>query len=248
MFDRMNWLTRWFHQTGHHVAHGLLVLSLMFIGAGALPGHSPELLDMASANAAALPEHGLTGVEVQRELERSLIRDLMRAHRRGADPRWLDQIATAIHEEASGAGIDPLLVASIVANESSFRPRAVSHMGAVGLMQLRPFVARDVADRSAIEWRGLETLYEPQLNVRLGARYFGELVERFDGDPHLALTAYNYGPTHVSNQVSLGAYAGSGYASRVLDLYSRLSARRGQLAAGALPARPTAAPGATTTI
>jgi soluble lytic murein transglycosylase len=106
-------------------------------------------------------------------------------------------------------------------------------------MQLRPFVARDVAHRTAVDWNGLETLYEPRLNVRLGARYFDELVERFDGDSSVALTAYNFGPTHVATQLSLGTYAGSGYASSILDLYAHLSARRGSFTAEAAPVAPT---------
>ena len=65
--------------------------------------------------------------------------------------------------------------------ESSFRPGAVSEAGAVGLMQLRPFVAQDVAERNDLLWSGEITLVEPNQNVRLGVRYYRELVDRFQG-------------------------------------------------------------------
>lgn len=158
--------------------------------------------------------------------DRETILSVVRQHRRQANEDWLHMLADAIYQESIEAAVDPLLVASIVAKESSFRTRAVSHAGAVGLMQLRPWVARDVAERSDLEWAGRETLHSPNLNVRLGILYYKELMERFEGDAIKALTAYNYGPTRVSRQVREGSYAASNYAKRVLELYDQLSARR----------------------
>jgi soluble lytic murein transglycosylase len=150
---------------------------------------------------------------------------LARQHRSALDPERLFVLAETIDREAATAGVDPLLVAAIVATESSFRTRVVSHAGAVGLMQLRPWVARDVARRSDLEWNGFDTLTHPENNVRLGIRYYGELVERFDGDERLALIAYNRGPTRVTRQMSRNGYLPSRYADRVLGLYEDLSAR-----------------------
>ena len=109
---------------------------------------------------------------------------------------------------------------------SSGCSRIVSRAGAVGLMQLRPFVAEDLAARRNIEWNGIETLHEPDLNVRLGILYLKELMGRFEGDIQKALTAYNYGPTRVSRQLRRGTYAGSDYADRVIGLYDRLIEER----------------------
>jgi len=150
---------------------------------------------------------------------------LARQHRSSLDAERLFVLAATTDQESSTAGIDPLLVAAIVATESSFRTRAVSHAGAVGLMQLRPWVARDVARRSDVEWNGYETLTHPEDNVRLGIRYYGELVERFDGDERIALIAYNRGPTRVTQQMSHGSRLSSRYADRVLGLYEDLNAR-----------------------
>jgi len=160
--------------------------------------------------------------EICRAVERDTILSLVRQHRAAASPDFQHAIVDAIQLEALRAEVDPLLVASIVAKESSFRTRVVSHKGAVGLMQLRPFVARDVSKRADVNWAGVETLNSPQLNVRLGVSYYKELVDRFEGDVHKALTAYNYGPTRVARQLRQGTYRNSSYAREILDLYSRL--------------------------
>jgi len=158
--------------------------------------------------------------------DRDRILDMVREHRRRASESWREQLTDAIYQEALSAEIDPLFVASIVATESSFKSRVVSRAGAVGLMQLRPFVARDVADRNDVEWSGLETLHSPRLNVRLGIVYYKELVLRFDGNEALALTAYNRGPSRLSGQLKNGTYRSSSYADTVLRLYTALDQDR----------------------
>jgi soluble lytic murein transglycosylase-like protein len=158
--------------------------------------------------------------------QRLAILEMVGDYRSRASAPSRRELADAIYRESVAAEVDPLLVASIVARESSFRSRAVSRVGAVGLMQLRPFVARNVAQRSSIEWNGMETLHSPDRNLRLGILYYKELLERFDGDHEIALTAYNYGPTRVSLQVARGTYRGSRYADRILDLYGSLSLQR----------------------
>ena len=160
--------------------------------------------------------------------ERDAILTLVRNHRRGASEEWRQTLADAIYDESVAAAIDPLMVASIVARESSFKSRVVSRHGAVGLMQLRPFVAEEVAGRGQVDWQGRETLMSPSLNVRLGILYYQELIVRFDGDSRAALTAYNYGPTRVSRQIRDGVYNGSDYADRIIALYSRLDTKREQ--------------------
>lgn len=150
------------------------------------------------------------------------IESIVRSHRPTAEDAWVRALTEAVYFESLAANADPLMIASIVASESSFQSRVVSHVGAVGLMQLRPFVARDVAERRQVAWNGMETLYAPDVNVRLGVLYFNELVERFDGDVRTALTAYNYGPTRVSRMIRAGTYDGSRYADAILERYERL--------------------------
>jgi hypothetical protein len=151
--------------------------------------------------------------------DRSTVISMVRRHRPTVNEDWCQTLADAIYDESIAASVDPLLVASIVAVESSFQSSVVSTMGAVGLMQLRPFVAEAVADRVSVEWKGAATLHEPHINVRLGVEYYRALLVRFDGDRHVALTAYNHGPTRVSGWIRAGTYDGSEYATRVLTTY-----------------------------
>lgn len=155
--------------------------------------------------------------------QRETILELVREHRRTTDDEWVRHLAETIFDESVDAEVDPLLIAAIVAKESSFKSRVVSRAGAVGLMQLRPFVAREVADQIEVEWSGRQTLNSPALNVRLGIHYYKDLVDRFEGDEDKALTAYNYGPTRVRSQLRAGTYAGSRYAREILELYRSLS-------------------------
>ena len=171
----------------------------------------------------------LLRAEARAHVEREMLRALVREHRRVADDSWRDHLVEVIHREATRAGVDPLLVAAIVARESSFRSLVVSRAGAVGLMQLRPFVARDLALRTELEWREGETLKRPESNVRLGIDYYREMMQRFDGDPHLALAAYHRGPSRLKRELRRGSFVGSGYARGVLELYGELDARRRSL-------------------
>jgi soluble lytic murein transglycosylase len=160
--------------------------------------------------------------EARSMLEYEQVLDVVRDHRQAARDTWRRTLAKAIVKEAQAEHVDPLLIASIVARESSFRTRVVSHAGAVGLMQLRPWVAEDLALRTDVEWAGVQTLHTPHLNVRLGVRYYKELLERF-GDERIALTAYCYGPSRVARQLRRGTYSGSRYAEDILGLYRRLT-------------------------
>jgi soluble lytic murein transglycosylase len=163
------------------------------------------------------------------QIDRQTINNLIDEHRGDADVEWRAHVTDVIYEEAMAEGIDPLLVAAIVARESSFRVSVVSHAGAVGLMQLRPFVARELARENQLEWEGREALHQAQLNVRLGTTYYSKLVQRFEGDAMLALAAYHRGPTRLRRQLARGTFSGSRYAQDVLGLYASLNARRNEL-------------------
>ncbi|MBW2390575.1 MAG: lytic transglycosylase domain-containing protein [Deltaproteobacteria bacterium] len=115
----------------------------------------------------------------------------------------IDQLAHTILSEARRAEIEPRLILGLIQVESSGNPRAVSKVGALGLMQLRPRTAAAMARESAIPWEGPESLFEPNLNVQLGVRYLTVLIDRF-GDIDIALAAYNWGPTRIARVIRSG--------------------------------------------
>ncbi len=81
-------------------------------------------------------------------------------------------------------GVDPLLLYSVMHQESSFKSRAISPKGARGLMQLMPLTAARY---------GVTNIFDPKQNIEGGARYLHFLLDHFDGDLNLALAGYNAG-------------------------------------------------------
>lgn len=97
---------------------------------------------------------------------------------------------------AARAGVDPMLVAGLIRQESAFNPKAVSHAGADGLMQLMPKTARKMA-RQVHAGYSHSLLFDPDYNTRLGTTYFASL-EKSAGGVEAALAAYNAGEDRVA--------------------------------------------------
>ena len=117
-----------------------------------------------------------------------------------------------IRDTAERHELDPFLLAAVAEVESRFQARAVSHRGAVGLMQVLPSTAESPA----------EYLTDPKANLEAGARYLGRLLDRYDGDLELALAAYNAGPTNVRRYGGVPPFRETRqYVEKVLSLYVR---------------------------
>ncbi len=99
----------------------------------------------------------------------------------------------AIREAARQTGVPAHLLFGIVREESAFDLSALSRAGARGLMQLMPATGREVAHKLGLPY-STARLDEPGYNVRLGATYFGQLLEMFGNRTELALAGYNGGP------------------------------------------------------
>jgi soluble lytic murein transglycosylase-like protein len=91
-----------------------------------------------------------------------------------------------IHDAATRAGVDPLLVRAVIQVESAYQPTARSPKGAMGLMQLMPATARRYSVRDP---------YDPTSNIEAGTRHLKTLLDRFELS--LALAAYNAGEAAV---------------------------------------------------
>ncbi len=126
---------------------------------------------------------------------------------------------------ASESNLPLSLLIAVARGESDFDANARSSANAFGLMQIQwPGTARHLGIQR------LRDLYDPCTNVRAGARYLRELLVRYDGDLHLALAAYNYGPSRIrvnagGNDIPEGARWYSGYIYRHLR-YVRAGAAR----------------------
>ena len=98
---------------------------------------------------------------------------------------------------SSKASISSTWAYGIARSESLFMRDVRSSAGAIGLMQLMPATGRSVAKALRLRYSGLNTLTDPESNIRLGTRYLGQMEERYGGNLVLATAAYNAGPHRV---------------------------------------------------
>jgi len=107
--------------------------------------------------------------------------------------------------------VDADLIASVIAVESNFEPKAISRRDARGLMQLLPETAARL---------GVKDVFDPRENIDAGTRYLGDLLKRYDNNLALALAAYNAGPEKVEKFGSVPPYAETiSYVRRVKRAY-----------------------------
>ncbi len=119
------------------------------------------------------------------------------------------RVDTPVRYLADRYGTDRLLIKAIIAIESCFDPKAVSRVGARGLMQLMPYTASAV---------GVEDSFDIQQNLRGGVEYFTRMHERYNGNTAYALAAYNAGPNAVDRHDGIPPYPETqDYVRRVLE-------------------------------
>jgi soluble lytic murein transglycosylase len=106
-----------------------------------------------------------------------------------------------VHAAATDAGLEPVLVASLIRQESLWEPKALSPAGARGLMQVMPATGRELARNAGLVGFDADQLFDPATNVRLGVRHLASQIRRFDGDVVRTLAAYNAGGTPVRRWV-----------------------------------------------
>lgn len=124
-------------------------------------------------------------------------------------------LSAAIYDIALAEGIHPSVGFQVVKVESRFAPNARSSRGAIGYTQIRVSTAR-AYDPKITE----AELHRRDVNLRLGFRYFRDLMERYR-DLDLALLAYNRGPTKVDSIRSAGGDPANGYAETIRKGLSR---------------------------
>ncbi|MGH0037550.1 MAG: transglycosylase SLT domain-containing protein [Myxococcota bacterium] len=160
--------------------------------------------------AGAVPE----AAEERADTPRALLVDWFRVHSSALEDDEIASAADCILRESERRGLDAALVLAVIEVESAGDAFAFSSAGAVGLMQLRPSTAEATARRAGLDWRGVASLAEPEVNIQLGVAYLRELIDRF-GSVEAALAAYNLGPSRLASRLARGDPMPSAYARRV---------------------------------
>lgn len=183
-------------------------------------------LALTAAILALTTERGrLQRLEQQREEAAAEYQRLVARHTVNETRPWIEKYALE-------NGIEPAYAAAVILRESSYDPKAVSSVGARGLMQLMPDTFEQVR-LNLRESTTFEDMFDPETNIRYGCWYLGYLSRIFDGDPIEMACAYHAGPNNV--KLWIMNYAADGehlqlaeipmedtryYAGKVCDAYS----------------------------
>lgn len=132
-------------------------------------------------------------------------------------PLFTEPYRAEIQTAALEFGVDPALVRAVIHAESAFNEKALSPVGAQGLMQLMPGTAAELGVKNALT---------AEENIRGGVNYLAKMLARFDGDIRLATAAYNAGPGAVTRYNGVPPYAETkAYVHRVGILHERYATR-----------------------
>jgi soluble lytic murein transglycosylase len=110
----------------------------------------------------------------------------------------LSDAAFPVVDLGSTGSIERALALALTRQESGFNAAAVSSSGALGLMQLLPSTAQEVAGKLSLPFVQSKLTTDPAYNVQLGTQYLGQMLQRFGGSYELAAAAYNAGPNRVA--------------------------------------------------
>jgi peptidoglycan lytic transglycosylase len=126
-----------------------------------------------------------------------------------SNPPWFERLRYPLHYSeyvrvhARENHLDPALLAAVIYQESKFDAGAESKSGAIGLMQLTPATAHGIAIRTGGSRFQTSDLLDPEINIRYGAWYLGNLFRKYR-DERLVLAAYNAGQGNVDKWRSQG--------------------------------------------
>jgi soluble lytic murein transglycosylase-like protein len=134
----------------------------------------------------------------------------------------INKYDTLINSSAEAQNVDPDLIKAIIAAESNGNPKAVSKAQAKGLMQLIDGTAKSM---------GVKNVFNPSDNINGGTKYFGSLMEKYNGNVKMALAAYNAGPGAVDKYNGIPPYKETqNYVNKVLNYYSVMKAKQQEIA------------------
>lgn len=131
------------------------------------------------------------------------------------------RLVNVISDECRKYDYDPMFLMALILTESSFRSGQVSSAGALGLMQIRPFVGKSLADKIGTEWEGADMLLQPDVNIRMGALHLFEMILKFR-DVRQAIVSYNLGEAELRSRVRENKPLPRAFFDRVISNYDML--------------------------
>ncbi|HYM75852.1 MAG TPA: lytic transglycosylase domain-containing protein [Candidatus Dormibacteraeota bacterium] len=170
------------------------------------PVPSANTASMKAARSAAAEVSQYYGHESNQSANAKILAANSHGHQATAD-----EVDQSIVMAAARHNVDPNLVRAVVKVESNFNSNAVSHKGAMGLMQLMPKTARELKVKNP---------FDPQQNVDAGVRHLKYLLDNYNGDVNLTLAAYNAGEGAVRRSAGVPHYSETqNYVKRITNLY-----------------------------
>ena len=178
-------------------AAGKRIIALVQIGAYELAGQS--LLSRYFQQAEAQAETYLT-IALAGRMPATAFRIADRMARRDGRQFDIALFPTPVWQPRRGFRRDRALVFAVMRQESAFRPAAISHAGARGLMQIMPATARFTARLGRVPFEGVWRLFDPQFNILLGDSFLAYLLARptINGNLLFAVAAYNAGEGNLA--------------------------------------------------
>jgi hypothetical protein len=143
-----------------------------------------------------------------------LLRDYLEEVRLRIPRATCQAMVDAIADASIHYGVPPETILAVIRIESGFDVNAESEAGAIGLMQLLPSTAQELAQELRIQWTD-GILRDPAANIRIGTYYLTKLLGQFN-DLSTALSAYNEGPGRIAERALQGGGPSSGYPQKVL--------------------------------
>jgi len=208
------------------VRRALFILAIITVSATSLAGQTYQVDNFDFPNAVKIQTPKLEPSKPKRliHLTSQIINPSLAGFTTGNS-----DVDNYIVESGKRNAVDPLLLYSIMHQESSFKARAMSNKGARGLMQLMPGTASRF---------GVSNIWDPRQNIEGGARYMRFLLDMFSGDVQLALAGYNAGEGAVmkyGNQVPPYSETRE-YVRRIGNRYSLIRDPQAIAKASSLPA------------
>ena len=171
---------------------------------GARNGGQPYLLAMELARAANTPHERLHNIK-------SAAPDYLSMSLEDAPPAFWQLLFPLPYEKdlvrsAKQQNLDPYMVAALIRQESEFDPQALSAKNAYGLTQVEPATGRALARRAGIKRFSNRSLFQPAINLKLGAYYLRALLDQWNGQWEQTLASYNAGKSRVNDWITWNQY------------------------------------------